>query len=143
LSTIYGLNNTSLTGMVKNQDFPIPYANFRDFLSTSVIWDNGGTLTAGTDISYWALQSANFTNIFKIDPYLASLFVRKRIQCDVPVGCYYFDHRQKPISTIQYGNLELIQNISATVNSGAQDILGFEYFALVNTISGAGSLAAG
>src|SRR5215469_13528964 len=143
LSTIYELKNTALTGMVINQDFPIPYSNFRDFLSTSVIWDNGGTLAAGSDINYWALQSANFTNIFKIDPFIASLWVRKRINIDLPTGAYYFDHRKKPISTIQYGNLELIQNISAPINSGAQSLIGFEDFGLINTITGAGSLAAG
>lgn len=147
LSTLYLLNNTTVTGMVQNQDFPIPYSNFRDFLSTMVVWDNAQTAAAeavaGTDISYWALQSANFTNIFKVDPFMASLPVRKHIQTDLPKSVYYFSHRRKPLSTIQYGNLELIQNISGTVNSGAQTMLGFEAFGLVNTISGAGSLPAG
>ena len=143
LSTIYELKNTTLTGMVQNQDFPIPYSNFRDFLSTSFIWDNGGTLAAGTDVNYIALQSANFTNIFKLDPFTLALRWRKLIQTDLPTGAYYVSHREKPISTIQYGNLELIHNISAAVNSGAQDLIAFEDFALVNTLSGAGSLAAG
>lgn len=143
LSTIYEMKNTSVTGMTQNQDYPIPYSNFRDFLSTCFIWDNGGTLVAGTDTNYIALQSANFTNIFKLDPFTLALRWRKLIQTDVPAGAYYISHRNKPISTIQYGNLELIQNISATINAGAQDLVGFEDFALINTISGAGSLAAG
>jgi hypothetical protein len=146
LSTIYELKNTSLVGMVQNQDFPVPYANFRDFLSTSLIWDNspgGQAAAAGTDINYWALQAANFTNIFKIDPFLASLWVRKLAGVDMPLAGYYFDHRNKPISTIQYGNLELIQNVSAAINAGAQLLVGFEDFALQSTVSGAGSLAAG
>ena len=143
LSTIYEMKNTTLSGMTQNQDFPIAYSNFRDFLSTCVIWDNAGVLTAGTDLNYWALQSANFTNIFKVDPFTLSLWTRKLIQTDVPTGSYYVSHRDKPISTIQYGNLELIQNISASVTAGAQDLIGFEDFALINTISGAGSLAAG
>lgn len=147
LSTIYEMKNTTLTGMAQNTDFPIPYSNFRDFLSTTMIWDNAQTAAAaavaGTDIAYFAIQSANFTNIFKVDPFTLSLWTRKKIQTDVPTSVYYFDHRRKPISTIQYGNLELIQNISATINSGAQDFIGFEDFALVNTVSGAGSLASG
>lgn len=147
LSTIYLLNTTTLTGMVQNQDFPIPYANFRDFLSTFLVWDNGQTAAtaavAGTDIAYFALQSANFTNIFKIDPFLSALMTRKKIQTDLPMSCYYFDHRRKPLSTIQYGNLELIMNASASLNTGAQALLGFEAFGLINTISGAGSLPAG
>lgn len=146
LSTIYELKNTSLVGMVQNQDFPIPYANFRDFLSTTIIWDNspgGQGAAAGTDIQYWAIQAANFTNIIKVDPFLASLWVRKRIQIDLPTSVYYFDHRRKPLSTIQYGNLELIQNVSAAINAGAQDLVGFEDFSLQTTVSGAGSLAAG
>lgn len=146
LSTIYELKNTSLQGMVQNQDFPIPYANFRDFLSTSLLWDNspgGQAAAAGTDINYFALQAANFTNIFKVDPFLLSLWTRERLQTDVPTSTYYIDHRRKPLSTIQYGNLEVIQNISAAVNSGAQLLIGFEDFALQTTVSGAGSLAAG
>lgn len=146
LSTVYEMKNTSLPGMVQNQDFPIPYSNFRDFLSTTVLWDNspgGQAAAAGTDINYWALQAANFTNIFKVDPYLASLWVRKRINVDLPTSTYYFDHRLRPISTIQYGNLELILNISAAVNAGAQALVGFEAFGLINSVTGAGSLAAG
>lgn len=148
LSTIYEMKSTTLTGMVASQDFPIAYANFRDFLSTTVLWDNvgssgSGSPVAGTDINYWALQSANFTNIFKLDPFTLALRWRKIIQTDLPKSIYYVSHREKPISTIQYGNLELIQNISASINTGAQDIVGFEDFALINTVTGAGSLAAG
>lgn len=145
LSTIYEMKQTSLTGMVQNQDFPIPYANFRDFLSTTVLWDNspgGQAAVGGTDINYWALQSANFTNIIKVDPFLLSLWVRKQEQIDLPLATYYIKHK-KPLSTIQYGNLEFIQNVSAAINAGAQDLVGFEDFALQNTVSGAGSLAAG
>lgn len=143
LSTIYELKNTSLTGMVANQDYPIPYSNFRDFLSTFIVFDNNGTLNGGTDINYFALQSANFTNIIKVDPFLLGLWTRKEIQDDFPKGLYYLSHRKKPLSTIQYGNLELIVNPSAVGAAAAQFLMGYEDFALVNTITGAGSLAAG
>lgn len=142
LSTIYELKNTQLVGMSANTDFPIPYSNFRDFLSTICVYDNGSALTAGTDIAYWALQSANFTNIWKVSPNLAALFARRKIMTDYPAGVYYFESRRRPLNTIQYGNLELILNAS-TVNAGAQLLIGYEDMALINNVTGAGSLPGG
>ena len=142
LSTIYELKTTSLSGMSVNQDFPIPYSNFREFISTIMLFDNGGTLNPGTDINYLALQSANFTNIFKIDPYLNSMETREEVMDDFPIGSYYISHRKRPIATAQYGNMELLLNPS-TVNSGAQVLTGYEDFAMINTVTGAGSLPAG
>jgi hypothetical protein len=75
IGTAYLLNNTTVTGIVANQDNPIPYANFRDFMSTTVIYDNFGYVTApiGSDMNYFTLQSANYTNILKYDPFMSSL----------------------------------------------------------------------
>lgn len=140
LATIYELKNTAYTGMVTGQDFPIPYSNFRDFLSTFVVWDNGGTLDVGVNTQAWKLQSANFTNIFNISPNLAAFIARNEIQDDYPAGTYYFPSRNKPISTVQYGNMELVLTPTGTVNSGAQVLVGYEDFALVNTLVGAASL---
>ena len=143
LSTIYELKTPgALTGLAASQDFPIPYANFRDFLATYFIVDNGGTLNPGTDLAYIALQSANFTNIIKVDPYLFMQWTRQEVQTDFPTGTYYFPHRKRPISTIQFGNMELILNLG-TVNSGCQIMVAYEDFATVNTVTGAGSLPAG
>ena len=142
LSTIYDLKNTALTGMTVGQDFPIPYSNYRNFLSTISIYDNNGVLNPGTDVNYWALQSANLTNIWKVDPFLASYDARNRIGDDMPVGTYYFDHRRKPLNTVQYGNLQLLLNASA-VTAGAQVLCGFEAFSQQQIVTGAGSLAAG
>lgn len=143
LSTVYEMKSTTLTGMAANQDFPIPYSNFRDFLSTFLVWDNNGTVAAGTDINYFALQSANFTNIWKIDPFLAALFTRKLIESDFPLPAYYFSSRNKPLSTISYGNLELILNETIAAAAGQQAIVAWEDFGLQNSLTGAGSLAAG
>lgn len=139
LAANYLLLNTTTTGIVANQDFPIPYANFRDFMSTTVIYDNAGVLNAGTDINSFSLQSANYTNIWKIDPYLSSLWNRLRMQCDFPKGMYYFDSRMRPVSTIQYGNMQLIINPSA-VTAGATFLIGYESLAYTNQITQAGSL---
>lgn len=143
LSTVYELKATTFTAIPQAQDYPIPYANFRDFLSTTAVFNSTGAtagLKAGTDINYWALQSANFTNIWKIDPLLAAQFVRETIGSDLPLGTYYFSHRKKPISTTQYGNMELILNSSA-VSGNPYILIGWEDFALVNTLTQAGSLA--
>lgn len=141
ISTVYLLNNTTASGgLVANQDFPIPYANFRDFLSTTAVFDNGGTLNTGSDVNYWSIQAANYVNLLKIDPTLSAMFSRNLIGDDFPPGTYYFSHRHKPISTIQYGNMELILNAS-TVNSNAAVLMGYESFALVNLVAQAGALA--
>lgn len=142
LSTIYELKFTTLTGLSVNQDFPIPFSNFREFISAIMLFDNGGTLNAGTDINYIALQTANFTNVLKVDPFLLSMETREEVQDDFPIGAYYINLRKRPINTVQYGNTELILNPS-TVNAGAQIFTAYEDFALVNTLTGAGSLPAG
>lgn len=140
LSTAYLLNNTQTTSIVQNTDYPIAYANFRDFMSTTVLFDNGGTLSTGGDVAYFKIQSANYTNIINIDPWLASLFSRLRIAQDFPAGVYYFDHRNKPISTVQYGNMALVINVSGTVNANATFYLGYESLALINQVTQAGAL---
>jgi hypothetical protein len=151
LATIYEMKNTVFSSITQNQDFPIQYSNFRDFLSTSLIYNNGsangstgrpGGGTAGSDINYLALQSANFTNIWKKTPPLVALETRNHLQADMPPGCYYFGSREKPISTVQYGNMELIINAQTAVQGVAYALLGYEDFALVQTLSMAGSLAA-
>lgn len=141
LATAYQLVNTSVSAIVANSDNPIPFANFRNFMSTIAIYDNNGTLNLGTDINYWSLQSANYTNIFKFDPLTVKLIEREIIGDDFPNGMYYFDFRRKPISTVQYGNMQLI----VTPNSapaGTVIYVGFEALAIINQLTGAGSLFA-
>lgn len=144
LSTVYELKSTNLTAITAGQDFPIPYANFRQFISTMAIFNSTNAtagLKNGSDVSYWALQSANFTNIWKKDPLLVAQQVREIIMSDLPLGTYYFSHRKKPISTLQYGNMQLILN-AISAGAGAYLLVSWEDFALVNTLTQAGSLAA-
>ncbi len=145
LSTVYEIKNTTFTGFVVGQEFPMPYANFRDFLSTFLIYNNNPAAdagrTGGGDINYLALQSANFTNIRKVEPLLQALLTRNMIQQDLPAGCYYFSSRRKPISTTTFGNMQLILN-PITAAAGAYGLVGYEDFAMVNTLLSAGSLAA-
>jgi hypothetical protein len=145
LSTVYILNKSSLQTPTVNQDYPIPYANFRAFLSTFVIYDNqtgGAYPTAGTDIDHWALATANFTNIFKYPGYFPGVYSRLTIEDDFPTGVYYFDSRDKPLNSNQWGNLQLILNAS-TVNTGASPRVAWEMFAQTRTLVGASSLPGG
>jgi P3 major capsid protein len=144
LATIYDIKNTVLTAIVANTDFPVQYANFRDFLSTWVIYVNtaaGGVRGNGSDINFFALQSANFTNLWKRNPDRIALANRNSMQVDPPPGAYYLSSRERPISTQQYGNMELVLN-AATAGTGAYLLMGFESFAMLNNVVGAGSLAA-
>lgn len=143
LSTVYELKATNFTSITNGQDYPVPYANFRDFLSTMAIFNSTGAdngLLNGSDVNYWALQSANFTNLWKVDPLEIARNNRNEIQVDFPKGFYYFGSRNKPISTTQYGNMELILNAISPA-SGAYMLIMWEDFALINTLTQAGSLA--
>jgi hypothetical protein len=145
LSWSYLLNTTFLTGMTVGQDFPIPLPNFRNVQSMIVGYDNGGSLNGGTDVNYLSLQSANYTNIFKMSPAMASILTRNILHVDMPKGLYYFDYRRKPLSTVQYGNLNLVVNPSTvtTTLGTPQFLVGFEQLAMQNQVVGAGSLAGG
>lgn len=140
LSTAYLLTNTSAQGLTVGQDFPIPLANFRDFMSVFAIYDNTKVLNAGTDVNYVGLQSANYTFLLKYGPFMSSLLSRQMIGDDWPKGMYYFDFRNKPVATIQYGNMQLIINPSAVTDATANVLLGYEMLALINQITNAGSL---
>ena len=142
LATVYEMKNTSLTGATAAQDFPIPYSNFRDFLSTTVVYENGGSLNDGTDLNTIALELANFTNIWKVEPKIVKAWERQVIRDDFPSGVYYLESRDRPVSTIQFGNMQLLFNPS-TVNANARFLVGFEDFAMINAVPGAGSLPAG
>lgn len=143
ISTVYLLNTVvpPIT-LTNNQDIPIPYSNFRDFLSTSIIFDNGGQLNNGSDVNYWAIQAANYVNMINVDPAIMGLWSRNMLQADMPIGSYYFSHRHKPISVLQFGNQYLVLNAS-TVNANARLLVGYEMFALVNLVAQAGALTFG
>ncbi len=145
MSVIYDIKNATYPGVTVNQDFPISYSNFRDFLSTTVIFDNqltGVLPVAGGDVSYWALRQANALNIFKYPAKYTGIFSRGVIGDDYPQSMYMFDSRFKPLSTVAFGNMQLILNAS-TVNAGAQALVGFEAFSYQNTIAAASSLSSG
>lgn len=142
LSWNYLILNTVNTGMSATQDFPVQYANFRTFLSTIAIFDNGGTLNVGADVNYVAIQVANQTYLERLDPFMSSLRTRNMIGDDYPAGTYVFDHRRWPIVTDQFGNTQFVLNASQ-VNASANLQMMYEMLSVQNQAINAGSLAAG
>lgn len=144
LATAYELKQTTQSGITANQDFPYQFSNYRDFLSAFIVYVNTaatGARANGADINTWQLLSANLTPVWKFEPALLSLINRGNIQTDFPPGVNYFDFREKPISTTQYGNMQLVMN-PLTAGAGAYQLVATEDFALLSTLSTAGSLAA-
>lgn len=142
LSWNYLILNTVSTGLVATQDFPVQYANFRTFLSTIAIFDNGGTFNSGSDVNYVAIQVANQTYLERLDPFMSSLKTRNMIGDDYPPGTYVFDHRRWPIVTDQFGNTQFVLNASI-VNANANVQMMYEMLSIQNQAINAGSLAAG
>lgn len=142
LSWNYLILNTVSTGMVATQDFPVQYANFRTFLSTIAIFDNGGIFNPGTDVNYVAIQVANQTYLERLDPFMSSLRTRQMIGDDYPAGTYVMDHRRWPIVTDQFGNTQFVLNASQ-VNANANLQMMYEMLSIQNQAINAGSLSAG
>lgn len=128
-------NNT----IVANQDTNIPYANFRTYFSTFLVYDNAGVFNTGSDVTYIALQYANLLRQFQLNPETVALLTRNAVGFDMPPGIYYTDHRSFPISTANYGNCEMVINASA-VTSGAFVGMWYEMVAQENSIITASSL---
>jgi hypothetical protein len=143
LSTVYELKNTSVTGIAANNEFGFQYPNFRDILSTFMVYNHDVSAdagrVAGTDVNYWALQSANFTNIWKKFPLDLSQDTRQILSCDLPKGAYYASSRRRPISSVQYGNMEIVLN-ALQAGSNAWLYVGLENFNRPNVVMGAGSI---
>ncbi len=142
LSNLYMLNNTAFSGLVVGQNFNIPFANYRTFLSTTVVYDNAGVLNVGSDINNFSLLASNTTQIFQYGPQEAALFARSTFMADPPTGCYYFSHRSSPIQTINFGNINLAVNPSA-VTTGAGLLVAWEQIANVSQVQFAAALPNG
>lgn len=145
ISTVYQLTYTNFTNLTANQDYYIPYANYRRYMSQSLIYNNSGTngglSSDGSDIDYLALVAANFTNIFKVEPLEQKRLMREQQMTDLFQGLYVFKTYDKPIDTQNYGNLQLdINPITAGANAYAYVMS--EFIAYQNQIAQAPSLPA-
>lgn len=151
LEYAYLLLNTNVGSLIANQPQSIPYANWRSFFSTFLLWDNYGFNGAngiGSDVTSIQLQTANFTNTFNIDPYLSALMTRTKINDDLPaaVGAnegatlYYIDTRNKPVNTVQYGNMSLQFQPSVVQSANSALYICYEAVALQGAMQQAGSI---
>lgn len=140
ISQYYAIYNSSMSGLVASQDYAIPYANLRQFLSTFLVYDNAGTFNVGSDINYFLMQTANQYNWLKTDPYVQALTARQAIMSDFPKGTYYFPTRDRPINTVQFGNVALVVNPSTVTSSLSVFNMGYEAFARLNNVNLAGVL---
>jgi hypothetical protein len=142
IQTSYDLKYSNFSNISPAQDFPVPYANFRKFISTIAVYNHDTTVNTGrvggTDINSWALQAANFTNFWKKSPQVQAIDARNILGCDLPKGVTYHSFRRRPLSTQQYGNLELVMNPITATNPLL--VTYFEAFAYLNTVTQAGSL---
>jgi|WetSurMetagenome_2_1015567.scaffolds.fasta_scaffold01633_8 hypothetical protein len=133
LAKAYMINSSVYTGLAATAEFPISFANWREFQSAFFIYDNAGILNVGGDISNILLQTANLTSILQFDPFLCQAYTRERIGMDMPDGTYYIDFRRQPLITQEFGNLQLTVTPSA-VTAGARLLVGWEAIADQNTV---------
>lgn len=141
LSTMYRIENTVQAGLVPNQEQSAPYANYRQFMSTFLVYDNNGVLNPGTDINYVGIQLANTTNLFRFSPQMIAARTRDRIGDDLPPATYYFDHRNAPIETSQFGNVQLTFYPNAVGGATSQMLLWYEYFANMQLVQSASAIS--
>lgn len=145
LSTFYDLKQTSWTGLSVGQEFPVPYSNYRDFLATYVIYRNRAAARGAQnfvnlgDVNDWLLNTANFTEIWRVQDRIARAWGRQAIETDFPLGAYYFATRNKAISTKTFGNVNL--NVRPNdVQSDSALLVAYESFGRLRTIGQAASI---
>lgn len=139
LSNIYMMQYSAFSGLVPLNNFNVPFANYRTFMSTVLVYDNFGVLNAGSDVNFFALLASNTTALFNYGPNEVALFARSIFMTDTPKGVYYFDHRKSPIQTLNFGNMNLAIQPSA-VTAGASLLAGWEMIANVSQVQFASAL---
>lgn len=142
LEMAYLISNTQLTPLSQGQDNYAPFADERQFLSVSAIYDNAGVLNKGNDVSYWAVKSANLLPIFQRSSFRQFCVQRKIFHDDLPPGMYYFPFEQRPIDTLAFGNTNLVLNPSSVTSAAAQILLGYESFGRIGAVARAQAIPA-
>jgi len=120
LSTVYGYEGgyTSSQNIGAGQSTFINYPNNRSILSAHIVFENGGAGVANeTDVTQVTLLANSNTNFWELTPRLMRQAMRNLIGGDLPSGSYYFGHRQQPIMTQLYANVQAKFDVG-TVNAG-------------------------
>lgn len=140
MSTEYCIQATAFSNLVANADNYIGFTNLRQFFSTVVAYDNGGTMNAGSDITSFMLRSANQTPFWYRTPALQSYMTRNAFGDDWPAGFYLFDFTEDPVVTAAEGNTVLSVKPNS-VSANSQLVVGWEYLAASSVIVTAPGLA--
>lgn len=145
ISTVYQLTSTNFNNLTAGQDYYIPFANYRKYLSQNLIYNNSGTVGGrtndGSDISYIAQVAANFSYIIKEDPLERKRVQREQMQTDLYNGLYIYRYYDKPIDTQNYGNMQLDIN-PITAGASSYVYVMSEFIAYQSQINQAPSLPA-
>jgi hypothetical protein len=129
LQHAYMFINSNITGLTAGQTQQVVYTPWRNFLSTFMVYDNNGVLNTGSDVTQIAIQTANAYNLYTVEPHLHSLWSREKIGFDWPAGTYFFDTRDKPIKTLQYGQMSIAFTPLSVGSTAAQLLIAYEMMA--------------
>lgn len=150
-NTAYDIKMTYLTGLSNGQDFAVPFTNYRQFLSSLLIYNDGTSSNGGrpkqnfnttANTNYIGLQTANYYYPLKNSAQLQAGLQRNITGIDLPPGTYYFNFRDKPISTTQQGNQQIVINPANLGSTQAPYVLSYiEDFGVQAVLTQAGSLA--
>lgn len=142
LSTLYCLENSAFGGITPNVDFTVQYANLYKYLSTVAIYDKGSIEDHlnGENLNYLSQRTANFSDTCKMSPVAWVGQTRKMFGNDLPFGVYYKDNRDKPVYTLQYGNVGFVVN-PKKVAPDQRLLMGYEYFTSRTELINAGTIA--
>lgn len=144
IGTAYLLNSSVSTLPVAASDNSASFTNSRTYLSTTFFYDNNGTQNVnGSDLNYVNLQSANFTNIYNLNPKFLALMDRNVLGDDFPASMYYLDYRHRPVDTNQFGNMQLVINPSSVGGSGAYFGYGWEAYGIIGLVNQGGAIPSG
>lgn len=150
-NTAYDIKMTYLTSLANGQDFAIPFTNYRQFLSNILVYNDGTSTNGGrpkqafnttSNLNYIGLQTANYYYPLKNSAQLQAGLQRNITQSDLPPSTYYFNFRDKPISTTQQGNQQIVLNPANLGSTQAPYVLSYiEDFGVQAVLTQAGSLA--
>ena len=139
LLTVYELNSLRTSDNIAiNQEKLISYPNARSVLASYLWYVNNGVMTPITtavggvitnDISLFRLY-ANGNNILQENTMLSQMFEQRQSMWadgDLRASTYFFDHRNKPVETAVFGNVQLGVTPSAFTSAGTTYMgVGFE-----------------
>jgi hypothetical protein len=110
LMTVYELNGAlkSADNIAVNTQKLIPYPNLRSVIGSYINYVQATTQTQGKIGAFQLIANGN--NILRDHTELSQLFAQRThmfADVDTVPGAYFFSHRDRPIETALYGNVQL------------------------------------